>query len=188
MEQPTEQVGNRYVELGVLLRHLDAMSHGDEQWVGLPLAPSFATTDGEVQKYFLVGYSNPDPTNLPNPLVYLVPIELYQAPDGSQAKLLCSIGADLIIPLSKGLYWSGDELRCDQQEDQARFCGPLMKQLVQPVPTPVWGCSGMSERRKPDTDRQTMDGILYRDALCAVLRRWSESKQQIQNAIWDNEL
>src|SRR4029077_14233083 len=102
------------------------MGHGAEQWVGLPLAPSFATTEGEVQKYFLVGYSNPDPTNLPNPLVYLVPIELYQASDGSQPKLFCSIGPDLIVPLSKGLYWSGDALRYDQLKDQARFCGPLM--------------------------------------------------------------
>ena len=169
MEQPTEQAGCRYVELWVLLRHLDAMSHGAEQWIGLPLAPSFVTTEGEVQRYILVGYSNSEPTNLPNPLVYLVPIELYQASDGGQPKLLCSIGADLVVPLSKGLYWSGDVLRYDQLEDGARFCGPLMKQLSQPVPTPVWGCTGTSERWNPDTDRQTMDGIAYPLVTLALL-------------------
>lgn len=188
MEQPTEQAGSRYVELWVLLRHLDAMSHDAEQWIGLPLAPSFVTTEGEVQKYILVAYSNPDPSNLPNPLVYLLPIELYQSSDGSQPKLFCSIGADLFVPLSKGLYWTGDVLRYDQLKDRARFCGPLMKQLSQPVPTPVWGCPGTSERWNPDTDKQTMDGMAHRDALCALLTRWSESRQQIQNAIWRNEL
>ena len=184
MEKPPAQAGNRYVELGVLLRHLDAMSHDAEQWVGLPLSRSFATSEGEVQSYFLVGYSNADRTNLPNPLVFLIPIELYNASDGGQAKLLCSIGTDLIIPLSKGLYFSGDGMRYDQLKDRARFCGPLMKQLAEPVPTPVWGCSDASQRRKPDTERQTMDGMAYRDALFAVLRQWSESRQQIQNAIW----
>jgi len=103
MEQPTEQAGRRYVELWVLLRNLDAMSHDAEQWVGIPLARSFATVEGELQSYFLIGYSNPDPTNLPNPLVFLVPTEIYQPSDGSQPKLMCSIGPDFDYPPVGGI-------------------------------------------------------------------------------------
>jgi hypothetical protein len=86
-----------------------------------------------VQRYILVGYSHPDSTNLPNTLVFLVPIELYRAPDDAEPRLFCSVAPDLIVPLSKGFYWSGYLLHYDPLEDLARFCGPLLKQLSQPV-------------------------------------------------------
>jgi hypothetical protein len=57
MEQSAAQTCKRYVEFWKLLRHLDAMSNGAEHWVGRPLAPSFVSTKGDVQRYILVGYS-----------------------------------------------------------------------------------------------------------------------------------
>lgn len=184
MEQSKEQTINRFVELWVLLRHLDALSYGSEQWLGLPLAPYFMTAWGEVQRYILVGYTNTGPSNLPNSLVYLIPIEKYQGSLDRHPKLLCTIGPDHIIPLSKGLYLLDDELKYNQQEDMNRFCQPLLEQLSLVVPSLIWDHAQTSESAEQRMRSQTLDGLTYRDALCALLTTWSESRQHIQNEIW----
>lgn len=148
----------------------------------MPLAPYFTTARGDVQRYILVGYTNAGPSNLPNSFVYLIPIEMYQGSGDRQPKLLCTIGADRLIPLSKGLYWLGDELRDDQHEDMNRFCQPLLKQLSLPVRSPISGHSHSSESAEQRTKRKALDGLAYRNAYMRCLRRGrnrdSRSKMQ----------
>jgi hypothetical protein len=184
MEQSKKARDNRYVEFWVLLRHLDAMCNGIEQWRALPLAPSFISTKGDVLRYVLVGYSNPDPSHLPNTLVYLVPIERYRPCEDAPESLYCSVGFDMIVPLAKGLYWAKDVLNYDLVEDLVRFCEPLMRQLSLPVPPKEFRYPNSPARQNSDADSQTMDGMSYRESLLAKLRWWSGRRQKIQNAVW----
>lgn len=185
MEPPTEQKRSRYrVTLADVLRHLDEMSNGAEQWMGIPLAPYFISNEGNNQRYILVAYSDPDPTNLPNTLVYGVPIEHRSASADTPAALLCCLAPEHLVPISRGLYWLNDLLDYDPFEDMARFWEPLKKQVLQPTPAPDSTCSDTSKMWTPDTIRETMDGMTYRYAVRAKLIWLSQSKQRIQNAIW----
>lgn len=56
------------IRLGTLLGHLEKMNQGAHQWLTLPSAGTFISLDGEIQRYLIVGYSNPDSTGLPNAL------------------------------------------------------------------------------------------------------------------------
>jgi hypothetical protein len=58
------------VRLGTVLRHFEKMSQGANQWITLPSSGIFISLEGEIRRYVLVGYSNPDSSGLPNAVIY----------------------------------------------------------------------------------------------------------------------
>ena len=96
--------------------------------------------------------------------------------------MLACFAPESIVPLSKGLYWEGDELKYDILEDWSRFWEPLKRCLwTEEKQYSEYRCDGS----EPDVEREwrTLEGISYKDSINAVAKLWSESKEKIQNEI-----
>jgi hypothetical protein len=103
------------------------MSHGANQWITLPSSGIFISLEGELQRYLLVGYTNPDPSGLPNALVYAVRLIADKPHVDAVPTHQCCFASKSIVPLSRGLYWVNGELVYDRMEDWRRFSQPLHK-------------------------------------------------------------
>jgi hypothetical protein len=101
---------------------------------------------------------------------------------GGGLKLLACFAPESIVPLQRGNYWEGDELKYDPLEDWCRFWEPLKRCLwTEKSENSEHQCDG----NEPDVDRKmlTLGGISYRDSINAVAKLWSESKEELENEI-----
>ena len=154
------------------------MSSGADQWFALPVSGAFVSHEGQVKRYIIVGYSNPDPSELPNHLGFCLPLVHRGAP-GVEPSLLACFDPESVVPVSNGLYWEEDELKYDQLEDWDRFWKPLEQCLWTPGGGEINSeCQGASNEPCPKQSRRTLDEILYKDALTAHVRWWSESMEK----------
>jgi hypothetical protein len=156
---------------------------GPHQWLVRPLSGIFVSTEGEVNRYVLVGYSNPKTTGLPNHLIFAVPLHVYRADPEADTDLHVCFDPETAIPLLQGLYWKDGDLRYDPEKDRLRFWKPVEKSLWETTTAEGSKCQDGHKERRTEQDWQTLEGVAYIDSLTACLKRWSEEKQVLQNAI-----
>lgn len=149
----------------------------------MPVTGIYVSTENRSRLYLIVCYSNPDPTGLPNHLCFCLPLIVDRSDPASGLKLLACFAPESIVPLSKGLYWEDDELKHDFLEDWFRFWEPL-KRCLWPLETEQPSrYPGDENELGPETERQTLAGISYKDSINALVKSWSESKEELENEI-----
>jgi hypothetical protein len=74
-----------------------------------------------------IDFSNPGPIDLPNSLQYRFPV-IGVGPWGNTEPLICLHPA-LADPQRHGLYFEGEELKCDYLEDFRRFW-PRLREVI----------------------------------------------------------
>ena len=170
------------VRLATLIQSFERMSLRAHQWIARPVPGIFVSLEGNVRRYVLAAYSNPHPAQLPNTLVFGVPLIIHRVHPGDEPELRACFDKKSIVPLSIGLYWKDDDLKYDQLKDWNRFWNPIEKCLQTP-PAEWLECQKANDVCRNETDRRTLDGISYRDSLCAYVTQWSQSKEKLQNAV-----
>jgi hypothetical protein len=161
------------------------MSQGANQWITLPSSGIFISLEGEIRRYVLVGYSNPDSSGLPNAVIYGVRLIADKPHVDAVPTHQCCFAPKSIVPLSRGLHWINGVLEYDPMEDWRRFSHPLQQFLTHTramehshsIAPPILGCTG--------GDQQTLEGVPYKDSLVAQMRWWSQSEGKFQDAIWN---
>lgn len=171
------------VRLMTLIGITDKMSLGTEQWIARPVPGIFVSVEGEVSRFAIAAYSNPDATGMPNPLVYGIPLTFYRSQPEADAEIRVCLNRESAVPLAGALYWDADELVYDMPEDEDRFWGPIEKRLRSSSPTGDSKCQEVTVVSHTEGDRRTLEGISYRASLCAYVTWWSQSKEKLQDAI-----
>jgi hypothetical protein len=167
------------------MKHFRKISYGPHQWLVRPLSGYFVSREGEASHYLLVGYTNPKSTGLPNHLVYGLPIASYRSGPESETELRICCEQATAIPLSRGLYWSDRDLRYNPDRDWSRFWEPTEGLF------PELGTAKESVGRERDKEFtmerewRTLEGDTYIDSLTACLKRWSQERQVLQDALQD---
>jgi hypothetical protein len=155
---------------------------GTHQWISVPVTGIYISNENRSRLYLIVCYSNPDSTGIPNHLCFCLPLIVDRSDPGGGLKLLACFAPESIVPLSRGLYWEGDELKNDILEDWCRFWEQLKRCLwTEESQYSEYRCDGS----EPGVEREwrTLEGISYKDSINAVAKLWSESKEQLQNEI-----
>jgi hypothetical protein len=167
------------------MKHLRKISYGPHQWLVRPLSGYFVSSEGGASHYLLVGYSNPKTTALPNHLVYGLPIASYRPDPESDSDLRICCERATAIPLSRGLYWLDHELRYDPERDWSRFWEPVLGLL--PALAIAKESAGRESAIEFSTRKEwrTLEGDTYIDSLTACLKRWSQERQILQDALQD---
>lgn len=173
------------VGLGILLRHLEKMSQGADQWMSLPSSGVFISSEGEIRRYLLVGYSNPDSSGLPNALVFAFQLISDKPTVQAVPTHQCCFAPKSIVPLSRGLYWVDDELVHDRMEDWRRFSQPLQKCLSHTKTLEQSNCGDARSERCVGAEKRTLENAEYKDSLLAQLTWWSQCEGRLQDAIWE---
>jgi hypothetical protein len=171
------------VEFLTATQRINDLSCGAHQWVSVPVTGIYLSNENRSRLYLIVCYSSPDPTGLPNYLCFCVPLFVDRSDLRSGPKLLACFAPESVVPLSKGLYFEGDELKYDPLEDWCRFWKPLKRCLWPPERGPYSDCHGKRNGRDPEQERLTLEGISYKESVYAVARFWSESREELQNEI-----
>src|ERR1700722_19485429 len=143
----------------------------------------FVSPEGRVRRYIIAAYSNPDPTGLPNSLVFGLPLTIHRGPPGAEPGLYVCFVSQSVVRLSKGLYWREGGLNQNEREDWDRFWHPIEHSLEANETAERLGTRERSEVRQSERDRRTVEGISYRDSLCALVTWWAKSKEKLQDAI-----
>jgi hypothetical protein len=180
-EHPFGQPNCGYcVEFLTATKRINDLSCGTHQWVSVPVTGIYLSNENRSRLYLIVCCSNPDPTGLPNHLCFCLPLFVDRSDRG--LKLLACFAPGSIVPLSKALYFEGDMLKNDPLEDWCRFWGPLKRSL--------WPEDGQNSDRlcygnalDLELKRLTLEGISYKDSINAVVKFWSEAKEELENEI-----
>jgi hypothetical protein len=98
-------------------------------------------------------------------------------------KLLACFAPESIVPLSRGLYWEDDELKEDLLEDWSRFWDPLKHRLWESENELQSECQEDRAELDPNAQRLTLAGTSYKDSIDAVVKLWSESKEELEYEI-----
>jgi len=114
-----------HVTIASLYECLNVLSHGDHQWRAVPINNPLVSSCGEQETYVLIGYSNPDPTKLPNHLFCLVPSTILRSSRSVETDVLVEISSLSMTPLANGLYFEDGLLLYDPMTDWFAFWGPL---------------------------------------------------------------
>jgi hypothetical protein len=184
MEHHADQPSCPYcVRLPTLLQCLDGISAGADQWIARPVSGIFVSPEGRVRRYIFAAYSNPDPTGLPNSLVFGLPLTIHRGPPGSEPGLYVCFASQSVVRLSKGLYWREGGLNQNEREDWDRFWHPIEHSLEANATAERSDTRERAEVRQSERDRRTLEGISYRDSLCALVTWWAKSKEKLQDAI-----
>jgi hypothetical protein len=169
------------VEFLTATQRINDLSCEAHQWVSVPVTGIYLSNENRSRLYLIVSHSNPDPTGLPNHLCFCLPLFVDRSDRG--LRLLACFAPESIVPLSKGLYFEGDMLKNDPLEDWCRFWVPL-KRCLWPLEE---GRSSESQSNGNEHDheqeRLTLEGMSYKDSVYAVVKFWSESKEELQNEI-----
>jgi hypothetical protein len=171
------------VEFLTATRRINDLSCGAHRWVSVPVTGVYLSNENRSRLYLIVCHSNPDSTRLPNHLCFCLPLFVDRSDPKGGIKLLACFAPESIIPLSKGLYWEGDELKCDPLEDWWRFWEPLKRCLWSPEKGRHSECQGQENELDPGQERLTLEGISYKESVYAVARFWAESREELQNEI-----
>lgn len=122
MEHNSVEVSCPYcMRLGTLIQHFARMSSEVDQWVVRPVSGLFVSTEGVVKRFVLAAYSNAGPEELPNPLVFALPLTIQRRHQEAEPALIVCFDPKSIVPLCRGLYWHEDDLQYDPVEDWNRF-------------------------------------------------------------------
>jgi hypothetical protein len=185
MEHNSVQASCPYcIRLGTLIQHFARMSSGADQWVARPVSGLFVSPEGEVRRFVLAGYSNAQPTELPNPLVFALPLTIQRRRQEAEPALIVCFDPKSIVPLCGGLYWEEDDLQYDPLEDWDRFWSPIRKWVSESAAAAERSdCDEVRDVRSTDRQRRTLEGISYKDSLCAYVTWWSQNKEKIQDAV-----
>jgi hypothetical protein len=173
------------IRLATLIQHFEKMSSGADQWVARPVSGIFVSLEGEVRRFVLAGYSNPQPDELLNPLVFGLPLNIHRDHPEAEPALIVCFDPKSIVPLCKGLYWEEDDLQYDPLEDWDRFWSPIRKWVSASAAAERSDCDEVRGLRDSERDRRTLEGISYRDSLCAYVTWWAQCKETLQDAIYE---
>jgi hypothetical protein len=113
----------------------------------------------------------------------LSPIVCGQKRTGGGVKLLACFAPESIVPLQKGFYWEGAELKHDPLEDWYRFWEPLKRCLWPPEEGRRLESQDYGNELDHERETLTLEGISYKDSINAVAKLWSESKEELENEI-----
>jgi hypothetical protein len=148
------------------------------------LSGIFVSLEGHVKRYVLAAFSNPDSTELPNPLVFGLPLTIHRGHPEAEPALIVCFDPRTVVPLCRGLYFEEeDDLKYDPLEDWERFWKPIQKRLRASATPERSDWDEVRTVRHRDGDRRTLDGISYRDSLCASVTWWAKSKERLQDEI-----
>ena len=177
------------VSLVSLRPGLERMSRTTHQWAVVTVPGIFLLRGGEPRSYVLVGYSNPEPSGLPNFLCFMLPLVALGGCVGAAPELIVSLSPRSMVQLASGLYFEDGALKYDLVEDWARVWHPLRQEL--------WPDECMlkksakhkkvSEVTTPelhDSDSMTADNP-YRTELVSFITALSESEEVIRDAFQD---
>jgi hypothetical protein len=172
------------VGIAALIQRFRRMSWGADQWIARPVSGLFVSVDGEVRRFALAAFSNADPSDLPNPLVYSLPLTIHRNHPEAEPELLVCFAPETVVPLAKGLYLEDGDLRYDALEDWHRFWQPIKKCVFAPQATSNdLECHKRGNVDRFEHRRQTLEGVSYEDSLRAYVSWWGQSKESIQDAI-----
>lgn len=62
------------IELWTAIPKINRLSHGAHQWFASPACGLYFGNEGRGRSFLVVGYSNPEPTGLPNAICFAVPM------------------------------------------------------------------------------------------------------------------
>jgi hypothetical protein len=145
-EHPFGQPNCGYcVEFLTATKRINSLNCGAHQWVSVPVTGIYLSNENRSRLYLIVCYSNPDPTELPNHLCFSLPLLVDRGAPGGGIKLLACFAPESMVPLQKGFYWEGDELKHDPLEDWCRLWEPLKRCLWPPK-------EGRSESQSKEND------------------------------------
>jgi hypothetical protein len=182
-EHPFGQPNCGYcVEFLTATQQINDLSCGPHQWVSVPVTGIYLSNENRSRLYLILCYSNPDPTGL-NHLSFCLPFFVDRSAPGGGIKLLACFAPESMVPLQKGFYWEGDELKHDPLEDWCRLWEPLKRCLWPPEEGRRSESQGKENELDPGHERLTLEGISYKESVHAVARFWSESKVELQNEI-----
>ena len=117
------------VSLCALELHLRALSYDKHQWGVVPVPESFTHIGDGPRSFAIVGYSNPNPSDLPNALCFLVPMVALGGHGDAPQDLIVSVSGRSTISLTKGLYLEGGELLYDCMGDWYAVWSPIIAAL-----------------------------------------------------------
>jgi hypothetical protein len=181
-EHPFGQPNCGYcVEFLTATKRINDLSCGAHQWVSVPVTGIYVSGENRSRLYLIVCHSNPDPTGLPNHLCFCLPLFVDRSDCG--IKLFACFAPESMVPLSRGLYWEGDELKHDFLEDWCRFWEPLKRSLWSQEKARRSESHGNGNELDQEREMLTLEGISYKDSINAVLKLWSESKEDLENEI-----
>jgi hypothetical protein len=185
MEHNSVQASCPYcIRLATLIQHFARMSSGAYQWVVRPISGIFVSLEGEVRRFVLAAYSNPQPTELPNPLVFALPLTIQRRHEEAEPALIVCFDPKSVVPLCGGLYWHEDDLQYDPLEDWDCFWSPIREFVSASATAERSDCDEVRDLRHTQGDRRTLEGISYSDSLCAYVTWWAQCKETLQDAIY----
>ncbi len=177
-EHPFGQPNCDYcVEFLAATQRIKDLSFGAHQWLSVPVTGICLSNENRSRLYLIVCYSNPDPTGL-NHLSFCLPLFVDRSDPRVGVKLLACFAPESMVPLSRGLYWEGDELKYDFLEDWYRFWEPLKRSLWPQEKARRSEHQGKVSELGSGRMRLTLEGISYKDSINAVAKFWSESKEE----------
>jgi hypothetical protein len=171
------------VGLAALISLFQRMSSGADQWIARPVSGLFVSVEGEVRRFVLAAFSNADPSDLPNPLVYGLPLTIHRNHPEAEPELLVCFAPQSAVPLARGLYLEDGELKYDPLEDWRRFWSPIEKCVFAREAADHPPCQKTGNDYRIEQQRRTLEGISYEDSLRAYVLWWGQSKESIQDAI-----
>jgi hypothetical protein len=170
-------------EFSTVKQHLKDISRGAYQWSSATVSGIWVSNDDQSRQFLVVGYSNPEPGGLPNSLCFCFPLFICGPGAGGELKRLVRFAPESVVPLSNGLYWEENQLKVDALEDWDRFWKPLS------------GCLRTRELRqnaesvadngelRTEPGVLTLEGVLHKESVTAVVRFWSQSRERLQDEI-----
>jgi hypothetical protein len=82
------------------------------------------------------------------------------------------------------LYFEEDDLQYDPLEDWDRFWNPIQKCVSASAASARSDWDEVRNVRHTDGDRRTLEGISYKDSVCACVTWWSQNKEKILDAVY----
>jgi hypothetical protein len=118
-----------HVSLSVLDLHLRALSYDKHQWAVVPVPENFPSSGDERRSFAIVGYSNPNSSNLPNALCFLLPMFALGGHGDAQQELIVSFSGQSCLSMTKGLYFEDGDAKYDCLEDWFSVWRPIKAAL-----------------------------------------------------------
>jgi hypothetical protein len=182
-EHPFGQPNCGYcVEFLTATKRINDLGCGSHQWVSMPVTGIYLSNENRSRLYLIVCYSNPF-FGLPNHLCFCLPLFVDRSDSRGGLKLLACFAPESMVQLQRAYYWEGDELKHDLLEDWCRFWEPLKRCLWPPEEGRRSESQGNGNELDHERETLTLEGISYKDSINAVVKLWSESKEELENEI-----
>jgi hypothetical protein len=166
-----------FVLLETLNKHLSEMSNDVHQRAAVTIPGIFPCHEGRPRSFILIGYSNPDPAWLLNPLCFVAPLVALGGEDTDYSSLLVSCTPGAMSPLTRGLYMEDDEVKYDFLEDWVRVWTPI-KQKVWPQLSDCKTSTFSHPSRSRDSAARRRH-FYYRMKFISYLHRMASSREAI---------